>query len=108
MSAAYDCATTNLFDVNFERRQLRRVFERRFMPVVGVVHQEMADTFHGLLRFNMALGANEFRNVIVMAIRKGNQDDIITCHVPVTYGTCWPCRRLQRVSNCHSKYLPLI
>jgi hypothetical protein len=60
------------------------------MPVVGVVHQEMAGTFHGLLRFNMALGANEFRNVIVMAIRKGNQGDVIKCHVPMAYGTCWP------------------
>jgi len=36
MRAAYDCATTNLFDVNFERRQLRRVFEWRFMPIVSV------------------------------------------------------------------------
>jgi hypothetical protein len=91
--------------VNFERRKLRRVLEWRFMPIVSVAQQEMVGTFHGLLRLNMALGANEFHNVIVMAIRKGNQDDIITCHVPVAYGTCWPCRRLQRVSICHSKYL---
>ena len=90
MRAAFDCAATNRFDVNFGRRQLRRVFERRFMPVVGVVHQEMADTFHGLLRFNMALGANEFRNVIMMPPRKRNQDDVIKCHVPIAYGTCWP------------------
>ena len=36
MRAAYDCATTNLFDVNFERRKLRRVLEWRFMPIVSV------------------------------------------------------------------------
>ena len=72
MRAAYDCATTNLFDVNFGRRQLRRVFEWRFMPIVSVAQQEMVGTFHGLLRLNMALGASEFSNVIVMAIRKGN------------------------------------